>query len=535
MGHPNKAIAYVVTVSILPPVLLFFTYTRLSLPWQALIAAFEAYVLSTFTYTFFTDPLRHLPHPPSSSIGLVLGGGLPMLKPPPGEQFLQWARNIPNNGIISWRGFFHVRPFLLLTSPAGLREVLLDKPYDFVKPERARNFLQRILGEGLVTSEGQTHKTHRKAVAPAFSGHHIQELIPTFSQKAQQFTVALAESLGVDPTTAKRTGIVEIGGLATRVTLDIIGLAGLGRDFRSLQNSDDELAKCYEQITDPKGIRYFLANMVFPSWLVSRLPWSENKRFNNATAAIRRTAYNLLNEKRESLKNEPEGHKDILTVLLKSKTQLTDSELIDQLLTFLAAGHETTASALQWSVYLLAQHQEVQTALREEVSRTLSAAYDNGTDREKAIDGNAFLTAVCNETLRLYPTVPNTARRVFRPTTLLGYPLRPGTDVIISQWTINRAPELWGADADEFKPARWMGADNANTGGAQNPLAFLTFLHGPRSCIGQGFARSELRYLLAAIVGRFQWEMAVPGEEVVRAGAVTIKPESGLRVKLTEL
>lgn len=118
-----------------------------------------------------------------------------------------------------------------------------------------------------------------------------------------------------------------------------------------------------------------------------------------------------------------------------------------------------------------------------------------------------------------------------RTTRILDQVIPKGTEVILSPWATNRSPELWGEDADEFKPERWL-KDGEK---AMNSYEFITFLHGPRSCIGQGFARSELKCLLAALVLRFRLALARPGEVPEPAGAVTIKPKNGMRLKLTEI
>jgi cytochrome P450 len=122
-----------------------------------------------------------------------------------------------------------------------------------------------------------------------------------------------------------------------------------------------------------------------------------------------------------------------------------------------------------------------------------------------------FLNAVCNETLRLYPTIPVSARVASRDTTVLNQFVPKGTLLILSPWAINRSPQFWGPDADKYNPDRWIHAasEKANyMGGTESNYNFLTFLHGPRSCIGERFARGELRALLAAFVGNFSFEMA---------------------------
>jgi cytochrome P450 len=146
-----------------------------------------------------------------------------------------------------------------------------------------------------------------------------------------------------------------------------------------------------------------------------------------------------------------------------------------------------------------------------------------------------FLNAVCNEVLRLYPTIPVTARITIRDTTIAGQLLPKGTILIVVPWAINRNPELWGPDSEDFVPDRWIDQNGRTTmnGGADSNYAFLTFLHGPRSCIGERFARAELRALLAALVGSFEFQMADPNEKVIVGGTITSKPMNGMRLKLT--
>lgn len=146
-----------------------------------------------------------------------------------------------------------------------------------------------------------------------------------------------------------------------------------------------------------------------------------------------------------------------------------------------------------------------------------------------------FLAAVCNETLRLYPSAPNTVREAVVPTTVGGIPIAKGTSVSIPPWAINRSRVLWGANAAEFIPDRWLQGPNAATGGAQSPFAYVTFLHGPRSCIGKSFAQLEMKCLLAPLVARFRFEPAYVGQTVEMAGFVTIKPKGGLRLRVHDL
>jgi len=146
-----------------------------------------------------------------------------------------------------------------------------------------------------------------------------------------------------------------------------------------------------------------------------------------------------------------------------------------------------------------------------------------------------YLSAVCNETLRLYPPAPATARHAIKPTRIGTQYIPQGTSALVSLWAINRNPTLWGADADKFNPNRWLEGPDAANGGAKSPYTFQTFIYGPRSCIGQNFARTEMRCLLAALIMRFRFEIADPDKEVEVGGFITIKPLNGLRLKLHDL
>jgi cytochrome P450 len=189
---------------------------------------------------------------------------------------------------------------------------------------------------------------------------------------------------------------------------------------------------------------------------------------------------------------------------------------------------------LTWAIYLLSLHPRYQTALRHEIRTSVPSPLETNDTAPSPtdIDSLPLLNAICNETLRLYPTVPVTIRESVRPTTLAGTPIPVGTIVLLVPWAINRNPHFWGDNAHEFVPERWIGEGKANTGGAASNYAQITFLHGPRSCIGQGFARSEFKCLLAVVAARLSWELRGPGEEVYPAGVVTTKPKNGMHIRV---
>ena len=261
----------------------------------------------------------------------------------------------------------------------------------------------------------------------------------------------------------------------------------------------------------------------------------------SAAQFIRATCAGLIKEKKQKLARKELADLDILSVALESGG-FTDENLVDQLMTFLAAGHETTASSMIWAIYLLSKHPEVQSCLRSEIRECLPPITGSDTDSVVSsvdIDHMPYLNAVCNEVLRYFSPVPLTLRRAARDTEIQGQFVPKGTSIILVPWAINKSESMWGADAHVFNPDRWLpkhdGDKQAASGGATSNYAFLTFLHGPRSCIGQSFAKAEFACLLASWIGRFEFELENEEERdetklKIRAG-VTARPTNGLFVR----
>lgn len=465
---------------------------------------------------------------------------------------------------------------LFLTSPKVLSEVLVTRSYDFQKPSDVQLALSRILGVGVLVAEGDEHKFQRKQLMPAFAFRHVKDLYPIFWNKSREVVQAMtnhilssaskqasspsSSSSFPDPEKASKTQVIEVGDWASRATLDIIGLAGLGKDFGAIQNPDTELSQTYKNVFSPNQQARRLALLTFflPNWLVARLPVQRNNDILAASRTIRTVCGELVREKREKLARKEPTDVDILSVALESGA-FTDENLVDQLMTFLAAGHETTATAMTWGIYVLAKNPEIQARLRQEVREHLPSLVESGEeegeeDRQISsldIDHLPYLNAVCSELLRYYAPVPLTLREAGAGAVLQGRKIPQGTRIVLSPWATNFDPNLWGADAAQFRPERWLsegvgngGGDNrpsmhaANSGGASSNFAYLTFLHGPRSCIGQSFAKAEFACLLACWVGRF--EFALKNEEdrdekniSVKGTGATAKPEKGMYVYAT--
>jgi len=182
-------------------------------------------------------------------------------------------------------------------------------------------------------------------------------------------------------------------------------------------------------------------------------------------------------------------------------------------------------------MYMLCKHPSMQARLRQEVRANLPPLDDDIPVTSEMLDKCHYLQAVCNEVLRFYAPLPLTLREAARDTSILGQYVPKGTTILIAVWAINQSTALW-SDAGEFNPDRWMGPGKANSGGAGSAYSFMTFLHGPRSCIGQQFAKAEFASLLAAVAGRFEFELEDKDVKIDIKTGITARPKDGLNVIL---
>ncbi|KAJ5537387.1 hypothetical protein N7513_010573 [Penicillium frequentans] len=488
-----------------------------------------------FLYPRFFTPLKQIPTP--SARHWLKGNTTSGLVDTPHELIKEWATTIPNDGLLRYYIVGQIER-LVLTNPKALSEVLNSKVYDFAKPTIAQQNLRRVVGDGVLLAEGDEHKFQRKNLMPAFSYRHIKDLYPIFWNKSTEMAKLIRRE--VKSRGPNEDSCITVRTYASRATLDIIGLAGMGHDFDSLQNPNNRLYKSYQKIFTSPGtftrILFTIGLILGDMRLIHNLPTARNKSFAEGRYVIRETARQMLRAKQAEEDEKKDTGIDIISVAMRSGN-FEEENLLDQLMTFLAAGHETTAGALQWAVYALCKNPDVQERLREEVRTNLpSINVENPEPIDAAaIDNLHYLNAVCNEVLRFHPSVPNTVRVALKDTSLVGQPIPKGTWLVISAELLNHMSELWGPDADKFNPDRWMGPGKANTGGATSNYAFLSFLHGPRACIGQGFSKAELACLLAALVGSFKFELKYPDAKLELKVGATCSPKDGVQALFTPL
>jgi cytochrome P450 len=267
----------------------------------------------------------------------IFGNGIAQFTKPPADEMRKWVQNIPNDGLLCFREFLNRRT-LIPTSPEMLKSVLSDNAYDWEKPEPVRKFLGKILGFGLLMVEGDIHKFQRKNILPSFQLKHLRELYPVFWSKAGQLVQVIEDEVRSEGL-EKAEPVIEFGEWATRVTLDIIGLAGMGCDFNSIKNDDNQLVRDYKALLEPSMARviYYAANLLGPQELIQKLPWSQNKLLADITGNLKSFCFELVRNKREEFRLNGKAGDDILALLIQSNN-FSDEELVDQMLTFLAAG-----------------------------------------------------------------------------------------------------------------------------------------------------------------------------------------------------
>ncbi|KAI1170549.1 cytochrome P450 [Nemania sp. FL0916] len=496
----------------------------------------------------FFSPLRTLPGPTDGS--WWKGQFDKIVAEPSGMPMREWVTTIPNDGVLRYLGLANAER-VLVTGPRALSEVLVTKNYHFEKPSAMRNSIGRILGVGVLLAEGDEHKIQRKNLMPAFAFRHVKDLYPVFWNKTREVVQAMTKDIAAgaaekptspDPEKSQKSTVIEVGNWASRVTLDIIGVAGLGHDFGAIKDENSVLNETYRKLFQPSRAAQLMGilSMFIPDWILTRLPVQHNDNIKTSANYIRSVCRDLVRGKKEkSVAGANTGH-DILSVALESGG-FSEEDLVDQLMTFLAAGHETTASAMTWAIYMLSRYPEMQDRLRKEIRDSLPSLDSDADITSLDIDHMPYLNAVCNEVLRYYAPVPLTLRDTAQETEIMGHKIPKGVRVILAPWATNFDKTLWGPDAHEFNPDRWLptGTDDkrAASGGATSNYAFMTFLHGPRSCIGQAFAKAEFACILAGWVGRFAFELENKEEmdekNLEIKGGITARPVRGMHVHAT--
>ncbi|PPQ72757.1 hypothetical protein CVT24_012797 [Panaeolus cyanescens] len=509
---------------------------------SAAFTTFGLYKLTRFVYYEWTSPLRGLPGPPSPS--LLWGNMKQIFEAENSVLHEQWVAEYGTT--ITYKAFFGMHR-LYTTDTKAINHILMNN-YIYQKPGAARYQLSQILGSGVLVVEEDKHKQQRRIMNPAFGAAQIREMTDIFVEKA----IELRDLWLKESAKEGGKGRIDVLSWLSRMTLDVIGLAGFNYRFNALTTDPEknELNRAFSTIFRAGTALNVIPIIrgMFPA--LRWLPAERDRESKTARSTMDRIGKELLSESKSSIKDSAEKDawangkrsRDLLSLLLRANMstdlppsqRMTDEDVLAQVPTFLVAGHETTSTATTWALYALTQAPEVQIKLRQEL---LGVPTDTPTMDE--LNALPYLDCVVRETLRIHAPVPSTMRVSVKDDILpLAQPvkdkdgnilaenirIRKGQTVFIPILVLNRAKEIWGDDALEFKPERWQNTPEA---AAQIPGVWgnmLTFLGGPRSCIGYRFSLVEMKALLFTLVRAFEFELAVPPSEIAKRTTVVQRP-----------
>ncbi|KAE9395133.1 cytochrome P450 [Gymnopus androsaceus JB14] len=518
-----------------------FTVQSLSLITGTLLL----FLLVKEVYKIITSPLRPLPAPPVPS---WLYGNDREIDQSDDPLFLEkWVDKYGRSFRTKWL-FFQDR--LNTADPKAVSHIITNDGKIYKKPETIRWILGRILGNGVLVTEGEKHKAQRKVMDPAFGSAQIRELTSYFVEESIHLRDIWISQI-VDNNLDNKNGVAQFDAQSwlSRMTLDVIGRAGFNYNFNALNphSEPNELNKAFGVI--------FGRNNNFTVWNLAQALIPDASFTGARTDAVpsspplmkpmTRIGQGLINESKAELKAFGEKDtvsrpKDLLSLLVRSnlsesakQQRLSDEDILSQVPTFIVAGHETTSTAVAWSLYALTQHPLIQTKLRQEC---LSLGTEEPTMEQ--LNSLPYLDAVVRESLRVHPPAP-VLQRVAREDDVLPlqHPftdkdgivhteirIRKGQVVIIPIAEINRDKAIWGQDASDFKPERWENLPDTSSSMPGIWGHQLTFFAGNRACIGYRFSIIEMKALLFTLIKAFEFELAVPKEDIVRKLSIVQRP-----------
>jgi len=401
-------------------------------------------------------------------------------------------------------------PIVLLFRPEYVRYVLVENPRNFTNREftQGNGGGNGILDEGLLTIDGESHRIQRRAVLPAFHKKRVE----SYAEVMTQYTEELLKTWHAGDT-------VDVSRAMQQLTLRIVGKCLFNIDL-SIQL--DDLGTAFDGVIGTQ-----------PSILETLLNIHIDQRFTcygqrmNAIRKLNTLVYTLIAQRG----GDEHDRGDVLSMLLAAPdgrdadhadVLLTDKQVHDHIMTFIAAGHETTANALNWTFYLLSEHPQVRDKLLNEMRTVLAGR----TPTVEDMPNLPYTDWVLNESMRLYPPAWLQGRHAVEAFELDGVHFPADTLFVMSQWVMHRLPEIWG-DPEVFRPERW---DPAN--GQKLPQgAYFPFGLGPRICIGMPFAQLEAKLILATILQKYA-PKTVPGYRADVSPLITLRPKENLRMTL---
>jgi cytochrome P450 len=436
-------------------------------------------------------------YPPGPEQGFFDGLRSPLRHDPLGFM----ARVAREYGDIVCLRFLHYRTYLLF-HPDQIEDVIVNNNRKFIKG-RILRANRHLLGNGLITSEGEFWLRQRRMMQPAFHRNRVANYATTMTDCAQRVLESWRPGQQFD-----------LHDAMTRLTLQIVGKTLFHADVeQQAPRVGENLHVLLEYTFD------FRRLLITPRWLPTR----RNRQAKQAVRNLTQIIDAIIEQRRKS--NEDAG--DLLSLLIHAQdedgSRMTNQQLRDEALTLFLAGHETTASTLSWTWMLLAQNPRVEEKLHAELDSVLAGRTPTLDDLPQMPYTNQVIT----ESMRLYPPAWAMARLAIEDHELGGYPIPKGTGIAAVTWIVHRDPR-WYKNPEEFCPERWACGELLK----EIPrFAYFPFGYGPRQCIGNSFALMEAQLVLATIAQRFRFTLA-PDRPIVPLPSITLRPRYGLHVQV---
>ncbi len=417
---------------------------------------------------------------------------------------LSFLRGCANYGEIV-RLHFGGYPIFFLNHPKAIEGVLVTHNGGFIKG-RGLGRTRDLLGNGLLTSEGEFWRRQRRLAQPAFHSTRITAYADIMRGRTDQMLAGWRDGATLDVHQAMMDLTMGIAGQALFST-DLTGEAS------AVSRSMGVLLKDFSQ----RNQRFFV-----PEWLPTLSKW----RRERAIEVLDEVVFRMIGERRKASDAGRSGPGDLLDMLLEARDEtgagMTDKQLRDEVMTLFLAGHETTANALAWTWRLLGLHPEVEAKLVEEIERSLGDRPPTAED----LPGLPYASHIITEAMRLYPPAWIIGRQAVEDVALGGVVFPAGAGVIMSQWVMHRDRRYYD-DPEQFKPERWAGGLMRR----MPHFAYFPFGGGPRMCIGRPFALMEARLVLVRVAQCYHLEL-LPNQSIRPFPSVTLRPGNAIKVKL---
>ncbi|KAF8438608.1 cytochrome P450 [Boletus edulis BED1] len=482
--------------------------------------------------------------PPSPSF--IFGNLLELFQRPVGEAEFAWQSQYGN--VVRFKSILGGDQ-LFISDAKALRKILNIAGDNYVKPH-SQNVLKRMLaGKGLFWANGEVHKRQKSILLPGFGSKECKAFLPIFKDCADSISTKWMETI---ESSNSQGVVINVLDRLSRGALDAMCHAAFDVQLNTIQDDSHPLGRKYrnyllvrdlfavpsaEQIFMQASLKYIPEGIVM--WLIENGPGSRLARMRDVTNVVSDLGKEMVQERATALL-ESKGDTGIFTLLIKAnmdanaKKRLSDEELLAQIHTLLLAGQESIGTTTSFILLELARNPKIQSMLRDEIRRTEATTRERGSPHLTATDLEAmpYLNAVLKEGLRFHPIGTTSLRMAMHDDILpLSKPIlgvsgemihevrvSKGTEIMISISAYNRDKDLWGEDAHEFKPDRWLDGtmDGKESPGVGVYANLMSFYSGPQACIGWRFALIELQAFLSTLVGKFEFAMTDKAERIVR-------------------